>query len=246
MTNALSRRGHKMDEETIEQAKKIAAELAVEENVRKDMILGIGSGSTIIHVIETIGKMNSGIKSSLVCIPTSYQSKQLLIEHGLTIGSLEQYSDIDITIDGADEIDDELNLIKGGGGCLVQEKIIASNSRSLIVIADWRKKSSQLGEKWKTGVPVEIIPQAHKPMLNKLKDLGGVPILRMAVSKMGPVVTDNGNFIIDVDFGKISNPNKLHSQLKMLTGVVDSGLFVNMTTKAYIGRSNGEVQSLIP
>ena len=235
-----------MDEETIEQAKKIAAELAVEENVRKDMILGIGSGSTIIHVVETIGKMNSDIKSSLVCIPTSYQSKQLLIKHGLTIGSLDQYSDIDLTIDGADEIDDDLNLIKGGGGCLVQEKIVASNSRSFIVIADWRKKSSQLGEKWRTGIPVEIIPQAYKPMLKKLKDLGGVPILRMAVSKMGPVVTDNGNFIIDVDFGRISDPSKLHSKLKMLTGVVDSGLFVKMTTKAYIGQVNGKVQTQVP
>ena len=235
-----------MDEEKIEQAKKIAAELAVEENVRKDMILGIGSGSTIIHVVETIGKMNSDIKSSLVCIPTSYQSKQLLIKHGLTIGSLDQYSDIDLTIDGADEIDDDLNLIKGGGGCLVQEKIVASNSRSFIVIADWRKKSSQLGEKWRTGIPVEIIPQAHKPMLKKLKDLGGVPILRMAVAKMGPVVTDKGNFIIDVDFGKISDPSKLHSQLKMLTGVVDSGLFVKMTTKAYIGLRNGKVLTQVP
>ena len=235
-----------MDEETIEQAKKIAAELAVEENVRKDMILGIGSGSTIIHAVRSIKEMNSEITSSIICIPTSYQSKQLLVKHGLSIGVLDQYTEIDVTIDGADEIDNELNLIKGGGGCLVQEKIIASNSRSFIVIADWRKKSSQLGEKWRTGIPVEIIPQAHKPMLKKLKDLGGVPILRMAVAKMGPVVTDNGNFIIDVDFGKISDPSKLHSQLKMLTGVVDSGLFVKMTTKAYIGLRNGKVRTQVP
>ncbi|MHA2176445.1 MAG: ribose 5-phosphate isomerase A [Candidatus Hodarchaeales archaeon] len=235
-----------MDEETIEQAKKIAAELAVEENVRKDIILGIGSGSTIIHAVRRIKDMDSEITSSIICIPTSYQSKQLLIEHGLTIGSLDQYSDIDITIDGADEIDDDLNLIKGGGGCLVQEKIVASNSRSFILIADWRKKSSQLGEKWRTGIPVEIIPQAQKPMLQKLKNLGGEPILRKAVSKMGPVVTDNGNFIIDVDFGKISNPSRLHCQLKLLTGVVDSGLFVKMTTKAYIGQSNGKVHTQVP
>ncbi|MHA1946035.1 MAG: ribose 5-phosphate isomerase A [Candidatus Hodarchaeales archaeon] len=235
-----------MDEKTIEQAKKIAAELAVEENIQKNMILGIGSGSTIIHAVRRIKAMDSKITSSIICIPTSYQSKQLLIENRLKLGSLDQYSEIDVAIDGADEIDDELNLIKGGGGCLVQEKIVASNSRSFIVIADWRKKSSQLGEKWRTGIPVEIIPQAHKPILKKLKDLGGVPILRMAVSKMGPVVTDNGNFIIDVDFGKISNPSKLYTELKMVTGVVDSGLFVNMTTKAYIGQSNGKVQSLIP
>ncbi len=235
-----------MDEETIEQAKKVAAESAVEENIQKDMILGIGSGSTIVHTIKKIGKMNREIKSTLVCIPTSYQSKQLIIEQGLSIGSLDQFSQIDLTIDGADEIDDELNLIKGGGGCLVQEKIVASNSRSFIVIVDWRKKSSQLGEKWRTGIPVEIIPEAQQPLQNKLKALGGVPILRMAKSKMGPVVSDNGNFIIDVDFGIIANPTKLHSQLKLLTGVVDSGLFVKMATKAYIGQSDGTVQTQIP
>ena len=234
-----------MDNETIERAKKVAAELAVIENVRKDMILGIGSGSTIIHAVKKIGEMDTKIKSSLVCIPTSYQSKQLIIEHGLKVGSLDQYSEIDVVIDGADEIDDNLNLIKGGGGCLVQEKIVASSSRRFVVIADWRKKSSLLGEKWRKGIPIEIIPEANLLLIKKLKALGGKPTLRLAKAKMGPLVTDNGNFIIDVDFGKITNPNELQYQLKSLTGVVDSGLFVKMTTKAYIGLSDGKVQTLI-
>jgi len=235
-----------MDNETIERAKKVAAELAVIENVHKDMILGIGSGSTIIHAVKKIGEMDTKIKSSLVCIPTSYQSKQLIIEHGLKIGSLDQYSEIDVVIDGADEIDDNLNLIKGGGGCLVQEKIVASNSRSFIIIIDWRKKSLLLGDKWRQGIPVEIIPEANRPLIKKLQNLGGKTSLRMAKAKMGPVVTDNGNFIIDVDFGKITNPYELQNKLKSLTGVVDSGLFVEMATKVYIGQIDGKVHTLAP
>ena len=235
-----------MDNETTELAKKVAAELAVKENVQKDIILGIGSGSTIIHAVKEIKEMDTDIRSSIVCIPTSYQSKQLIIEYGLNLGSLDQYPDIDVTIDGADEIDGDLNLIKGGGGCLVKEKIVASSSRNFVVIVDWRKMSSQLGDKWRVGIPVEIIPTALKPLMKKLKDLGGKPVLRMAKAKMGPVVTDNGNFIIDVDFGKINAPDELQFQLKSLTGVVDSGLFLKMATKAYIGQANGKVQTLIP
>ena len=235
-----------MDNETTELAKKVAAELAVKENVQKDIILGIGSGSTIIHAVKEIKEMDTDIRSSIVCIPTSYQSKQLIIEYGLNLGSLDQYPDIDVTIDGADEIDGDLNLIKGGGGCLVKEKIVASSSRNFVVIADWRKISSQLGDKWRAGIPVEIIPTALKPLMKRLNDLGGKPVLRMAKAKMGPVVTDNGNFIIDVDFGKINAPDELQFQLKSLTGVVDSGLFLKMATKAYIGQANGKVQTLIP
>jgi len=235
-----------MDNETTELAKKVAAELAVKENVQKDIILGIGSGSTIIHAVKEIKEMDTDIRSSIVCIPTSYQSKQLIIEYGLNLGSLDQYPDIDVTIDGADEIDGDLNLIKGGGGCLVKEKIVASSSRNFVIIVDWRKMSSQLGDKWRAGIPVEIIPTALKPLMKRLNDLGGKPVLRMAKAKMGPVVTDNGNFIIDVDFGKINAPDELQFQLKSLTGVVDSGLFLKMATKAYIGQANGKVQTLIP
>jgi ribose 5-phosphate isomerase A len=234
-----------MDKEDTERAKKVAAELAVKENIQKDMILGIGSGSTIVHAVKALKNMNDKIKSTLICIPTSYQSKQLIIEHGLKIGSLDQYSEIHLAIDGADEIDNDLNLIKGGGGCLVQEKIVAANSQSFIIIADWSKVSSNLGDKWTSGIPIEIIPEAHMPLMKKLIDLGGTPILRNAKVKMGPIITDNGNFILDVNFGRITNPIELHYQLKSLIGVVDSGLFVEMTTKAYIGQADGTVQTLI-
>jgi len=230
-----------LDENLIELGKKNAAFKAVEENVKKNMILGIGSGSTVVYAVEAIAEINQNNDLNLKCIPTSFQSRQLIVKNGLTLVSLDTYPDIDLDIDGADEIDKNLNLIKGGGGCLVQEKIVASSSKELIIIADYTKKSEYLGEHWKKGVPIEIIPLAHIPIMKRLDTLGGTPVLRMALSKAGPVVTDNGNFIIDADFGRIVNPQELNLKLLQIPGVVDTGLFVDMATKAYIGQKDGEV-----
>lgn len=106
---------------------------------------------------------------------------------------------IDVTIDGADEVDAQLNCIKGGGACQLQEKIVAFASKTFVVIADYRKESTQLGEQWVQGVPIEVIPMAYVPLMHKLRELGGAPVLRMAKHKAGPVVTDNGNFVLDVN-----------------------------------------------
>ncbi|MBN1803085.1 MAG: ribose 5-phosphate isomerase A [Candidatus Lokiarchaeota archaeon] len=230
-----------MSSALIEQGKKLAAIKAVEENVKANMILGIGSGSTVVYAVEKIAELNKNDHLNLKCIPTSFQSYQLIVEHGLDLVSLDQYPEIDLDIDGADEIDKDLNLIKGGGGCLVQEKIVASNSKNLIIIADFRKNSKNLGESWKKGVPIEVIPIAYVPIMKKLEKLGGKPVLRMAKSKAGPLVTDNGNFIVDVDFGIISNPEQLNDKILKIPGVVDTGLFIKMAKKAYIGQENGQV-----
>jgi ribose 5-phosphate isomerase A len=231
-----------LGENLIELGKKKAALTAVEENIRSGMIIGIGSGSTVIYAVEAIGKRNSETDMKLICIPSSFQARQLIVENGLTLGSLDQYPEIDLDIDGADEIDKSLNLIKGGGGCLVQEKILASASNKLIIIADYRKKSDYLGDNWKNGVPIEIIPSAYVPIMKKLAKLGGKPTLRMAKVKAGPLVSDNGNFIIDADFGRIMNPQELNLTLLQIPGVVDTGLFVNMASKAYIGQKDGKVE----
>ncbi len=233
-----------MDEDLVELGKKNAAFKAVEENVKKNMILGIGSGSTVVYAVEAIAKINKNNELNLKCIPTSFQSHQLIVENGLTLVTLDQYPEIDLDIDGADEIDKSLNLIKGGGGCLVQEKIIASSSKRLVVIADYTKKSEILGENWRNGVPIEVIPLAYVPIMKRLEKLGGTPVLRMAKAKAGPVVSDNGNFIIDVDFGKIEKPSDLNIKLLQIPGVVDSGLFLGMTSKAYIGLKDGKVEIL--
>ena len=221
--------------------KKKAAEKAVEENVRENMIIGIGSGSTVVYAVEKIGELNRKTDLNLKCIPSSFQAYQLIIENGLNYVSLDQYPEIDLDIDGADEIDNDLNLIKGGGGCLVQEKILASNSKNLIIIADFRKNSEKLGQNYKKGVPIEVIPMSYVPIMKKLEKRGGKPILRMAQSKMGPLITDNGNFIIDVDFGIINNPKELNNKILKIPGVVDTGFFIGMASKAYIGLEDGNV-----
>jgi ribose 5-phosphate isomerase A len=197
----------------------------------------------VVYAVKKIATLNKQNNLNLKCIPTSFQSYQLIVENGLELVSLDQYPNIDLDIDGADEIDKHLNLIKGGGGCLVQEKIVASNAKTLIIIADFRKDSQFLGEKWKEGVPIEVIPMAYVPIMNKIQELGGNPNLRMAQAKAGPLVTDNGNFIIDADFGIIKNPKKLNEKLKFIPGIVDTGLFIEMTSKAYIGQEDGSVVS---
>ena len=231
-----------MSNELIELGKKNAANKAVEENVEAGMILGIGSGSTVVYAVKKIVEINKAKNMNLKCIPTSFQSRQLIVENGLTLVTLDQYPEIDLDIDGADEIDNSLNLIKGGGGCLVQEKIIASASKKLVIIADYTKKSEFLGEHWKKGVPIEIIPLAHVPIMKRLEKLGGTPVLRMAQAKAGPVVTDNANFIIDADFGVLKNPLDLNLKLLQIPGVVDSGLFLGMAQAAYIGQKDGTVK----
>jgi ribose 5-phosphate isomerase A len=233
-----------MSENLIEKGKKNAAIKAVEENIKVGMVLGIGSGSTVVYAVEKIAELNEVNNLKLKCIPTSFQSYQLIIESGLTLASLGQYPELDLDIDGADEIDKNLNLIKGGGGCLVQEKIVASNSKKLVIVADFRKSSENLGENWKKGIPIEVIPVSYVPTMKKLEKLGGIPVLRMAQAKVGPLVSDNGNFIIDVNFGEIRDPGELNLKILTIPGVVDTGLFIGMVTKAYIGLEDGNVKIL--
>lgn len=229
----------------VEQAKKVAAYKAVDENFPENAkVIGIGSGSTVVYVAERIGQLKN--KTSFVCIPTGFQSKQLIIDNGLTLGAIEQFPKVDIAFDGADEVDKDLNLIKGGGACLFQEKLVASAAEKFIVVADYRKKSpSKLGIQWRKGVPIEIVPNSYARVTDELNKLGAKSVvLRQGGSaKAGPVVTDNNNFLIDADFGEISDPVELHNKVKLLVGVVETGLFTKMTTKAYFGEENGDVSS---
>ena len=230
---------------SVEDAKKKAAYRAVDEYVKNNMVLGIGSGSTVVYAVERLTQRVKSEKMDIVCIPTSFQAYQLITQNGLKLGSLDQNPIIDVDIDGADEIDSELNLIKGGGGCHVQEKIVASNSKQLVIIADYRKDSAKLGEKWKFGIPVEVIPLGYIPVMKKLEKIGGKPVLRMAKAKAGPVVSDNGNFIVDADFGIIKDPADLEKKIRMIPGVVDCGLFINMAVKCYIGMEDGSVKERV-
>ncbi|TYZ61810.1 hypothetical protein PybrP1_002292 [[Pythium] brassicae (nom. inval.)] len=224
---------------TIEDAKRTAARQAVDEYVRDGYVVGVGSGSTVVYAAERLGELVRDHQLRIQCIPTSFQSKQLIAQHKLPLTSLDENPVIDVTIDGADEVDAHLNCIKGGGACQLQEKIVAHAAKKFVVIADYRKESAVLGEQWLQGVPVEVIPMAYVPLMKALADMGGAPVLRMAKHKAGPVVTDNGNFVLDVNFGLLRDPKTLSDRVKLLPGVVEVGLFCGMAEKAFFGQADG-------
>jgi len=215
----------------VEAGKRLAAFAAVDENVRANMVVGVGSGSTIAYAVERLAeKVHQGM-GGIVCVPTSFQAKQLIVDNNLTLSDLERHPVLDVAIDGADEVDERLNLIKGGGGCLTQEKIVASCAGKFYVVADFRKDSSTLGQNWKKGVPIEVVPMAWKPVKTKIETLlGGSAPLRMAVSKAGPLVTDNGNFILDwrfdIDSASTTDWTQVDKTLQCIPGIVDTGLFL--------------------
>ncbi|ORZ10796.1 ribose-5-phosphate isomerase [Absidia repens] len=236
-----------MSSNPIETGKKLAAYAAVDEHITADCkVIGIGSGSTVVYVVERI--LQKPELKHLIYIPTSFQSKLLIIEGGLTLGSIEQYPEIDVTIDGADEVDPQLNAIKGGGACQFQEKVVAEAAKKFVIVADYRKKSSNLGVEWVKGIPIEVVPMAYKLVMRSIDSkLSIKPIdskLRMAINKAGPVVTDNGNFVIDAHFGAIDRPLDLLREIKLLTGVYEVGLFCGMAQMAYFGEGDGSVSTL--
>jgi len=223
--------------EWVEKAKKNAALEAVKD-VKDSFILGLGSGSTAAYAIEEIGNRIKREKLHVLGVPTSYQAFVLAVKHGISITTLEEHPTLDLTIDGADQIDEELNLIKGMGGALAREKIVASASKRLIIAADESKKVKILGEN-NHPVPIETLPFAASVLMQKIKEHGGTPTLREGLGKVGPVITDNGNVIIDADFGLIHYPAKLERELKKLPGVVETGLFVKMVDVVYLGKQSG-------
>lgn len=228
---------------SLEQAKQVAAYQAVDEFVTNNCTFGIGSGSTVVYAVQRLAERVETERLNVTCIPTSFQAKQLIVKHNLTLGELDTSPVIDVTIDGADEVDASMTLIKGGGGCLLQEKIVASCSKKMIVIADYTKDSNKLGDRYKKGIPIEVVPLAYVPIKNKVIELFGGDIkLRNAVAKAGPVVTDNGNFILDWLFANQDlDWEKVSTAIKMIPGVVEIGLFVKMCNKAYFGQPEGNV-----
>ncbi|XP_054263966.1 ribose-5-phosphate isomerase [Macrosteles quadrilineatus] len=233
--------------ELVDKAKEQAASRAVDDNIKNNSIIGIGSGSTIVYAVKRLAQRVHKENLHVVCVPTSFQARQLIIEHKLILSDLENHPQLDLAIDGADEVDKDKVLIKGGGGCLTQEKIIASCAKELYIIADYTKKSVNLGENYKKGIPIEVIPMAYIPIQLKIQKMfGGEAKLRMAKMKAGPVITDNGNFILDWFFPSDSlNWSKVDVSIKTIPGVVETGLFVGMAKKIYFGMADGSVQEMV-
>ena len=218
-----------------EQAKKRAAAEAV-KHVKDGFILGLGSGSTAAYAIQEIGKRIKQEGLHVLGIPTSHQAFILAIRNGVSTTTLDEHPQLDLAIDGADQIDTKLNLIKGMGGALTREKIVASAAKHFIVVADETKLTDKLGAEH--PVPIEVLPFASATVMSRLEKMGGAVVLRESKGKIGPVVTDNGNFILDANFGPIKNPNELNLKLKSIPGVIETGLFINMADTIYIGRQN--------
>jgi ribose 5-phosphate isomerase A len=194
--------------------------------VRTDQVVGLGTGSTAAHAIEELGRRVREEGLRIVGIPTSYQAARLARDRGIPVRSLDDVDGLDIAIDGADEVDPARNLIKGGGGAHTREKVIASAAKLFVVVVDESKLVRRLGQR--TAVPVEVIPMALAPAVRRLRALGGIPELRTGLRKDGPVITDEGNLLLDVRFDGIADPATLEGAINAIPGVLDNGLFVGL------------------
>ncbi|MGY5854331.1 MAG: ribose 5-phosphate isomerase A, partial [Candidatus Thorarchaeota archaeon] len=218
-------------------AKLNAAQSAI-KLIPKSGAIGLGSGSTVAIFAKELGRQIADGEVDISVVPSSYQAYQLAIEHKIPLTNLDSNPSLLLTIDGADEVDKDLNLTKGGGGALFQEKVVASASEQLIIIVDESKLVDKLATIFL--IPIEILPFSLGVVLRKIEKMGITPSVRQAERKMGPVVTDNGNFIIDLKFPRpIDDPEKVAIDLKMISGVVETGLFVGMTTEVHVGKEDG-------
>lgn len=226
----------------VEKAKRNAAVEAA-KHVKDGLVVGLGSGSTAAYAIEEIGRKMNRERIRVLGVPTSHQAFMLALRNAIPITTLEEHPVLDLTIDGADQVDKELNLIKGMGGALTREKIVACASKQNVTVADESKRAKVLGENGQP-VPVEVLPFALPLVEHELRKMGGKPALRESNGKVGPIITDNGSFILDVDFGLIHRPAELASNVKAISGVVETGLFVGMTNIVYLGKTSG-VEKLV-
>jgi len=224
--------------ESKDQAKKLAGLEAV-RYLKQDMTLGIGTGSTVYWFIEELGKKIAD-GYACRCVPTSSVTEKMAASLKIPLFSLNDVERIDLTIDGADEIDPQLNLIKGGGGALLQEKMVAAASEKLIIIADDSKLVKQLGS---FPLPVEVIPFGWKQVQARLaKNEGVSSTLRLRDGE--PFLTDHGHYILDCHFHSIKDPAELTVRLNMIPGVVENGLFINMASMAIIASADGTIKKL--
>ncbi|MGB3403251.1 MAG: ribose-5-phosphate isomerase RpiA [Microcoleaceae cyanobacterium] len=210
---------------------------AAADRVKSGSIVGLGTGSTTAYAIQYIGeRLQSGDLKDIKGIPTSFQATVLAKQYGIPLTTLDEADHMDVAIDGADEVDPNKNLIKGGGAAHTQEKIVDSLADQFIVVVDSSKLVDQLGSTFL--LPVEVLPMAMTPVMKAIEKLGGKPELRMGVKKAGPVVTDQGNLVIDVKFDSIDDPVALEKNLNNIPGVLENGLFVGVADVILVGEIN--------
>ncbi|MEI7648521.1 MAG: ribose 5-phosphate isomerase A [Methanomicrobiales archaeon] len=208
---------------------KRAAGYKAAEMVKDGMVIGLGTGSTVMYTMERLSqRIHEGL--TIAGIPTSFQTAMRAREYNIPLTTLDDHPVIDLAIDGADEVDPQLRLIKGRGAAHTREKCVAAAAHRFIVVVDEQKMVLRLDGL----VPVEIIPFAIRPVMDQLQIMGCTPVLREGIKKDGPVITDNGNFILDAKFKKITKPEKLETSIGLIPGVVESGLFCGFTNKTTV------------
>jgi ribose 5-phosphate isomerase A len=216
---------------------KLAAATAAVAQLEDGVVVGLGSGSTATLAIAAMGKRVAEEGLRIVGIPTSEKSAALARSVGIPLTTLAENPRIDVTIDGADEVEmGTLNLIKGGGGDLLREKIVAVSSARMIIVVDERKLCDRLGRGW--AVPVEVEPFGWQSTRDRLKKLGGEPALRLAPDGQ-TFVTDGGHYILDIAFGPIASSADLDSKLNGVVGVIEHGLFIGLASQVIVGGANG-------
>lgn len=221
----------------LDELKKQAAEQAA-ALVQPGMVVGLGTGSTAVHMVRAIGRMlAAGTLHDVVGIPTSEATAHEAEICGVPLTTFDQHPVIDLTIDGADEIAPNLDLIKGLGGALLREKIVAAASKQMVIVADYTKRVSRIGEK--APVPVEVIPFAQRPVQQYLESLGAQAVLRQLEGR--PFRTDEGNVILDCHFDTIADPRQLAKAIRRQPGVVEHGLFLGMASRAFVASEDGVV-----
>jgi len=202
---------------------------AAAKMIGDDMVIGLGTGSTVLYAMEILsGRIRNGLR--IQGVPTSYQAAIRAREFNIPLTTLDEYPSLDFAIDGADQVDPALCLIKGRGAAQLREKCVAAAAGRFIVVIDAGKLVTALD----TAVPVEVLPFAVRPVMEAVRVAGGVPVIREGIKKDGPVITDNGNMVLDCSFGAIRDPERLERELSMIPGVLCSGIFSAFTKKTTV------------
>jgi ribose 5-phosphate isomerase A len=217
---------------------------AVDRFVKDGMRLGLGTGTTAIWAVRRVAeRLSEGSLREITAVVTSLQTELEACALGIPVVTLNNWSlkgELDLTIDGADEVDESFNLIKGGGGALLMEKVVAYVSRRFLVIVDHTKLSSRLCDH--SPVPVEVVTDSLETVRKRLREMGGEVSLRMGQRKAGPVVTDLGNLLLDVTFPEAFDPSRMEADIKLIPGVLENGLFTRKTPELLVGAANGELE----
>ncbi len=219
--------------------KKEAAGRRGAEFVEQGMVVGLGSGTTMLFAIQRLAERVRNENLDIKCIPSSVKTEEAARRLGLPLADLNQVPGVDICIDGADEVDGNKNLIKGGGGALLREKIIMASAGDVVIVVSEEKLVEKLGKRFL--LPVEVLPFGWWPASIKLKNLGCTPLLRRHRSGV-QYITDNGNYILDCRFDGIDDPAGLEKEINNIPGVVENGIFVNLAKKIVVGKDEGGVE----